>query len=118
MSDIKKNLIGRGYCGITLSIKDEYPLVIYRIENGRPVLEEEDIILIRNSRDSSYASISINGGNYVFVRGAHIREYDNGSPLSKEDWEFLKILVDRKLERLEKIKKPLEKRIEWNFQLN
>jgi len=101
---MKENKLRQGYCGITLSRYDDYPLVIYRINNGVPVLEENEILLIRLSKEGvfSKSTLCLNGENYVFLKGKFLKEYNQEkSPLSKEDWGKLREIVDNKIEKIE-----------------
>lgn len=93
-----------GYCKLTLYKDDEYPLVIYRCENGKPILEENKILLIRisNSNSKNKVGICLNGDNYIFLRGEFLFEYNKEkSHLTKQEWDKLKEIVDKKLENLE-----------------
>lgn len=93
--------LGKGYCTIKLS-GGEYPLIIYRLNNGEPVLEEKEIILISISEKSKCKDpkIGLHEENYAFMRGIHLISYDKEkSPLSRDNWEKLREIVNKKLKR-------------------
>ena len=96
---------GEGYCGLKLK-REDGPLVIYRIdENGCPVINEREIILIGLSKDSLlfYVKLALHGIAYQFLRGNFISEEHDKSKcrLSKEDWEKLRGIVAEKRKKLE-----------------
>jgi len=101
--DIKS---GDGYCGLKLK-RGDGPLVIYRIdENGRPVVNEREVILIALSKDSRlfFVKLALQGIAYQFLRGNVISEDYNESRcggLSRENWEKLRGIVAEKRKKLE-----------------
>ena len=103
-----------GFCSISLY---EYgsPLIVYKTdEKGEPIINEDEILILKlgrirykeeDSKDNR-AQLGLSGKVYEFLRAELLLgEYDKDKcRLSKENYEKLKSIVDKKIKKFSKNK--------------